>query len=502
VKLVDSKLMSSIDRRSQAEYGYPSILLMENAGIKAVAALRKHVWKGAAPRGSLVFVAGKGNNGGDAMVIARQCLLDGVGSPQLILAGEPDKGTDPGINLEMCKALGIRAIRYPENEKESLELVAAAGYIFDGIAGTGLRGPLGSPLDALVAAMNASPGIRVAIDTPSGVGDGYLEGNPAVRAEITLAMGLPKICLYLPKARAFCGKIIVVPLGFPPALVEDPSIPGELLEGKAFRRYMPRIPADVHKGRRGHLAVFAGAPGTTGAAWLCATAAARARLGLVTAFLGRDVYPIIAPKFTSVMARPLDDADQVDLDLSRFDALLVGPGWGVSAEKAGLLEKLLSSGLPGVMDADCLTLLANRMKKGPVDLLNRWVLTPHPGEFARLSGTGIEEVLRDPITLSLKLSSRLKAVIVLKGACTHIASVDGRYWIYDGVNPTLATGGSGDVLAGIVAAGIAGGMEPREAALFGVSLHGRVGKAARARLGWYLAEDMLPLIGAILGMES
>jgi hydroxyethylthiazole kinase-like uncharacterized protein yjeF len=497
VKVVDSRFMSTIDKRSQAEFGCPSLILMENAGIKALSALRRHVWKGRMPRGRLVFVAGKGNNGGDALVMARQCLHDAVGEPGIILTEKPDKGSDAEANLRMCEALGIRAVAFKEKEREALQALEEAECVFDGIAGTGLRGPLESPLDRLVEAINRAPSMKIAIDTPSGVGDGYREGHSAVRADVTLTMGLPKICLYLPKARALCGKIVVVPLGFPPTLLEDPGIPGELLERDAFRGLMPPIAPDAHKGTRGHLAVFAGAPGTTGAAWLSATAAARSRAGLVTVFLSRDVYPVLASKLSSVMARPWEG----ELDASRFDAVLAGPGWGVSAERAGWLEMLISTGLPGVIDADALTLLADRARAGKLDLSGRWVLTPHPGEFTRFSGRSVDEVLDAPIPRALELSSRLNAVVVLKGACTFIASPEGKYWIYDGVNPALATGGSGDVLSGVIAAGIAGGMTPREAALFGVSLHGRAGMAARSRMGWFLAEDMLPHISRILGAE-
>jgi NAD(P)H-hydrate epimerase len=276
-----------------------------------------------------------------------------------------------------------------------------------------------------------------------------------------------------------------------------------MLEEEAFRRLMPRIPDDAHKNVRGHLAVFAGSVGTTGAAWLCATAAGRARAGLVTAFLSRDVYPVLAAKFSSIMAKPWDGPQGgAGFEPARFSGLLVGPGWGLTDERLAWLEYLLSCRLPGVIDADGLGLLARLRERGGLSLGGKWVLTPHPGEFSRLSGESREEVVDDPVRHALSLAERLDAVVVLKGVCTCVAGAAGRYWVYDGMNPALATGGSGDVLAGIIAAAIAGGMNPLDAALAGVSLHGRVGRIARAREGWFLAEDLLPLVSHVLGKDE
>jgi NAD(P)H-hydrate epimerase len=508
VKLVDSESMAAIDRRSQEEFGIPSIVLMENAGQRAVDAVRRAspafraLFAGTKSRG-VVFIAGKGNNGGDALVMARRCRCDGVEGVSVVLAGgRPEEGSDPGRNLRMCETLGIPVVDFTERERDARALVSGAEWVMDGMSGTGLRGTLREPLAAMTEAVNSGKAFTIAIDVPSGVGDGFRPGFPAVRADMTLAMGLPKRCLYLPHARRLCGRIIVVPVGFPPAVLEDEAIAGELLEESAFRRLMPRIPEDTHKNARGHVAVFAGSPGTTGAAWLSATAAARARSGMVTAFLDEGTYPILAPKFSSVMAKPWDGPEAsggLGFEPGRFGALLIGPGWGTHGERLSWMESLLSAGIPGVIDADGLTLLGMMAGKRGFGLGGRWVLTPHPGEFSRLSEEPKEEVQNDPVLHSLALSRRLDAIVVLKGACTCIADPSGRYWIYDGMNPALATGGSGDVLAGIIAAGIAGGLKPLDAALFGVSLHGRVGRAAA---GWFLAEDLLPFISTVLGEEG
>jgi len=500
MKIVSSAAMARIDSRSQTEFSIPSMVLMEDAGVKAWAATRRLVWKDRTPRLRLVFVAGKGNNGGDAMVMARQAAVEGHTSLTLVLAGaRPDPDSVPGRMLAMCESLGIECVDWPVQAEHVLVRLAEAGWIFDGIAGTGLQGALRPPLDDLVRHVNESPGKKIAIDVPSGVGDGFRASFPAVHAVCTLTMGLPKQCLYLPAARLSCGKIIVIPVGFPPALVEDPSISGELLSPRAWRSVAPPIPADTHKNQRGHCAVFAGSPGTTGAGWLCATAAARSRVGLVTLFIESAAYPAVAPRCASIMCRPWDappEGETSAWDPSRYSGVLVGPGWGLAEEKARWLDRLIASGAQGVIDADAITLLGRR--QGRVDCAARWVLTPHPGELTRLMAAERDSVLEDPVGHALAASRRFNAVVALKGHSTVIASPDGRYWIFDGANPALATGGSGDVLAGIIAGGVAGGMSPVDAALFGVSLHAHVGRSAARRRGWFLAEDLLPLISRAL----
>jgi NAD(P)H-hydrate epimerase len=266
-----------------------------------------------------------------------------------------------------------------------------------------------------------------------------------------------------------------------------------MLDDGALRDLAP-LPREAHKGRRGHLAAFAGSEGTTGAAWLASTAAARSRPGLVTLFLDRSLYTSAIRRFQSVMVRPWDGPAQ-DFPARRFSALLVGPGWGLGPGRAEWLAHLLGLALPGVLDADGITLLAGL--DGP-RLGGRWVLTPHPGEFARLAGLEVPELLADPLPPLLEASSRLEAVILLKGHCSYVASPDGRYWILDGMNPALATGGSGDVLAGIVGGLLAGGLPPLAAARIGALLHARAGERAYGERGYFLAEDLLPYVSSLV----
>jgi hydroxyethylthiazole kinase-like uncharacterized protein yjeF len=497
--------MAEIDRRSQAEFAFPSTILMEDAGLHAWTILLRLLAGPSRPKPrGIVFVAGRGNNGGDALVMARRSAVDGVGAPSVLLAGgRPQPGSDPALMLAVCEALGIPCIDWPVQPDQARSLLSEADWIVDGIAGTGLQGALRPPLSDVVPLINAARGTRIAVDVPSGVRDGYRRGEPAVNAAITLTMGLPKNCLYLPRARVFGGKIVVVPVGFPRDLVEDAAIPGEMITRGTWREKAAPVPVDAHKNTRGHLAVFAGAKGTTGAAWLCATAAARCRVGLVTLYADAESYPVLAPKLTSVMCKPWDAAAATRGapagDPSSCSALLLGPGWGVNDAKGAWLRRLLAGSLPGVIDADALALLGAAFQGGLATLNGRWILTPHPGEFSRLAGLEKDEILDDPVGHARAFAARREAVVVLKGHSTVIAAPSGKYWILDGANPALATGGSGDLLAGIIAAGAAGGMEPVDAALFGVSLHSHVGRIAARRFGWFLAEDLVPLLSTALG---
>jgi ADP-dependent NAD(P)H-hydrate dehydratase / NAD(P)H-hydrate epimerase len=501
MKVVSSEGMALIDRRTQAEFAIPGAILMDEAGVKAWAALGRLAPDGRPPRGRLVFVAGKGSNGGDASVMARQAAVGRRrpdGCAIVLAGGRPSGGTDAEGMLAMAESLGVACVDAAAEPGRAAALIHAADWVFDGIAGTGLTGSLREPLASVVGLINASAARVVSLDVPSGVGDGFREGHPAVKAFATLTMGLPKRCLYLPRARRLCGRIVVVPVGFPPALVRAPDIPGELLPLGGWKALLPPIPPDAHKNGRGHLAVFAGSPGTTGAARLCATAAARARLGLVTLFTAPDAWQATAQGLVSVMCRPWTPGRD-GWEPDRFTGVLAGPGWGITDANAAWLDRLLGLPVGGVLDADALTLLA-RAGAGAArrDLGGRWVLTPHPGEFARLASLERDAVLDDPVAASLSLAKGMNAVIALKGHCTVVACPDGRYWILDAPNPAMATAGSGDVLAGIIAAAIAGGLRPAEAARFGVCLHACAGRLAVRRHGWFLAEDLPPLLSRML----
>jgi NAD(P)H-hydrate epimerase len=273
-------------------------------------------------------------------------------------------------------------------------------------------------------------------------------------------------------------------------LFRDESFRDELIDADLVRSLLPVVHGEGYKGSRGRIGVFAGAEGTTGAAVLCSQAAARTGAGLVYLSVDRSIYPIVASHLVSVMPRVLDADDPIDLE--RFDALLVGPGWGQQG-RGEFFERLLGSTAPGVLDADGINLLA---AGSPIDLGGRWVLTPHPGEMARLAQTDSRSVLEDPYGVSESVARAYRATVVLKSHVTFVTFPDGTLRVMDGMNPYLGTGGSGDVLAGVVAGYLARGATPEEAAVAAVYVHAQAGARAR-NSGWFLAEDLLPEISRV-----
>lgn len=519
IPLVTAQQMTEIDQRAQRAYHIPGLVLMENAGYRAWSILKEriamesdagrhgssvspahpsalhhdlthvaHHGRSSSSARRVLFVAGKGNNGGDALVMARHCAVEGVHAPTVLVTELTDRDPTAG-HRQACDALGVTVINWLTERERAEAEIEAADWIVDGIAGTGINGALSGAAAELVAALNAAAGSVMAVDCPSGVGDEFEQSFPAVRARLTVTIGLPKRHLYYRHARALAGEIVVLPIGFPPALID--AAPREwLLAGEeALPRLLPAMPRSAFKNRRGVVAVAAGAHGTSGAAVLCARAAARCGVGMVRLYCDRSVYPVIAPRLESVMVVPVDAESPIAPDGA--DAMAIGPGWGTGGERKQQLETLLAQPLSGVIDADGVVLLRQLLDAGRVSTLGgRWVLTPHPGEFARLCGLERGALPENPVPLLLTWCKRLNAVIILKGHVNYVARPDGSVTVVDGMNPALGTGGSGDVLAGVVAALLARGLSPGTAAEAGVVLHQAAGRRLLAERGLFLAEDM------------
>jgi len=491
--------MGEIDSLSQKEYGIPSLVLMENAGQKAWAILSREMEFPPDRRLRVSFVAGKGNNGGDALVMARAAFLERQVDVSAVLAAPSLKG-DAETNRAACAALGIPAVVLEEDPDAVRKQLSHADWIVDGVSGTGITGALRSPLSDLVELINhaAEKGARVAaVDVPSGIGDDFTGDRLTINAEVTLTMGLPKRCLYLPLARPRCGRIRTVPLGFPFALTEAETLQTDIVGPEELSHLLSPLSRTTYKNRRGVVAVFGGAEGTTGAPLLAATACGRSGAGLVRIFADRDVYPVIAAHGLSIMVSPLE-ADLPELD--GYSALVVGPGWGRTPERREMLEQLVATGLPGVADADALNVLAEVQAEGGSmpSFEGRWVLTPHPGECARLAAVSSKEVLSQPFETGSRLAGTSNAVVVLKGHVTYIFEPSGACHIVDGMEPAMATGGSGDVLSGVIGAFLGRGLSPRDAAIAGVLLHAQAGSELFRRAGWFLSEDLLPLLSELL----
>ncbi len=506
MKIVTADEMGDLDRRSSAEYGIPPLVLMENAGIKIWEAFLKDREKGlfrfspsAREDPRIVFLCGGGNNGGDGMVMARQGWNGGFRRLTVVLSADPGHkpfSASAETQLRICRRLGIPVINSITHPERAYESLAEADLIFDGMAGTGVKGELRAPLREMAERINRLKTNVAALDIPSGVGDRFRYGFPAVKAMVTYTVGLPKLSLYLPAARGYAGIIRIVSIGFPRALKESPLLPGSLASWEEGQKDFPLPEPGAYKNTRGHLGVFAGSEGGLGAARLASQAGGRSLSGLVTLHVDPALYAAAASCSGGVMVKPWDNDAAPDLD--RFSGLLVGPGWGRDSRKP-LLNRLLGATCGGVLDADGLNLFSEAGVSPPAV---PWVLTPHPGEMARLTGEDKKTVLEDPLGTSRHLALKSGCVVVLKTPVVYVVAPEGHFTVVDGMNAALGTGGSGDILAGIIAGFLTSGMAPYEAAWRGAALHQEAGRRQRLEGGWFLAEDLLPPISQILGQAG
>ncbi len=491
MKIVSSSRMQEIDRESINEFGFGDLILMENAGIKILEeSLKLPQFTQNIP---VISIAGSGNNGGDALVIARHIFSERPNPVTVILksaSGSPAFEKQ----YQICIKLGIEIVEFPSEQADAL--LSGNCIIFDGLTGTGLKSALHESAAGLCERINSSPGTVIAIDIPSGIGEQYCGTWPAVKADLTVTVGLPKRALYLPACRTFCGVIRSVQIGFPEQVINS-DIPDEdglyisLTDEKDIERLMPVLKADSYKNSRGHLAVLGGSEGTLGAASLCAEAAARTSTGLVSLFIDERYYPVLAAKHNSVMVKVLDSETAADR-VASLAASAVGPGWGAGDERKKLLLELLGISR-GVLDADAITILAQMKKSGEKlpDLGNRWVLTPHQGEFKRLFPELNPE---HTYTSVYAAAAELNTVVLLKGHVSMIAAPDGRITVIDGLFPQLGTAGSGDILCGIIGGYCASGMNCYDAAVLGALVHLRAGKRCATEHEWFPADMILQYI--------
>jgi len=463
MKIVSPDVMSEIDKQAINSFNIPGLLLMENAGIQCWIQIKKYIEEHNLSNIGIVIVAGSGNNGGDALVIARQAWNSGHKNISIIIS--KDNGSEMFLlHKKICENLEIPIFKFETENDKIIKIIEESGLVIDGLTGTGLIGALRSSPADLIKLINLSSAVKISIDIPSGLGDKFKLGYPVLKADLTLTIGLPKTILYYPAARIFAGEIIVVSIGFPPSLLDNPPDSGDIYFKDTIS--FPDIPLFAYKGTRGHAAVFAGSIGTVGAAVLSANAAGRTRSGLVTLFVDSNIYNIAASHLTSIMVRKLDTTVE-DSVLKGCTSILAGPGWGTE-DRSPLLEKLFDSNIPGVLDADGLNLLLkmeSQFVDSPGFLRGSWVFTPHPGEFEGLSGIDKETFLSSPLSFLRETSAKYGAVIVLKSHVTFIVTPKGDYTVVDGMNPAMGTGGSGDILSGIIYGFLAQGIEPYNAAV-------------------------------------
>jgi ADP-dependent NAD(P)H-hydrate dehydratase / NAD(P)H-hydrate epimerase len=504
IRVATASEMQEMDRRAAAEFGIPSLLLMENAGSETVREILA-AFPGISGLRVLVL-CGRGNNGGDGFVIARRLLGRGISVRTVLLARRDAVQGDARINLEILEKLGAPPVEMPDlgDLPRLRECLLSADVVVDAILGTGARGPARDILAEAIDAMNRSGRPVVSVDIPSGLGADCAEAvGPAVRATVTVTFAAPKRSLILFPAAAHAGRVRVVDIGIPRMLWADGAIGVGLLQAADVQGAFPVRDPAAHKGSYGHVLVVAGSVGKTGAAALAALGAQRIGAGLVTLAAPASLNEILEVKLTEVMTAPVPETEARTVALTALepllhlaegkDAVAIGPGLGRHPATQALVRELVTRlRIPVVLDADGLNALAGaaeclRDATGPL------VLTPHPGECARLLGVSVAKLLAERIPLVQKAAADWRLSLVLKTARTLVGDPAGGVAIVPTGNPGMATGGTGDVLTGVIAGLIAQGVAAPLAARAGAYVHGLAGDLAADRLGpeAMLAGDLL-----------
>lgn len=514
MELATSKQMRQIEAWAIDEIGIPQVSLMENAG-RAVAeeARRFAVADGRGAGFRWLILAGKGNNGGDGLVCARHLAGMGFGVSVLYAESPERMQGAAAMQRDIARRLGI-AERVFAPGNPAAGLFAGNDGLIDALLGTGSAGEPQAPYAQLIEAAAGSGLPVVALDLPSGLdADTGAVSEYCIRARLTVALGYAKRGLHQHPGAAYAGEVVVRPIGIPAGAAERAGVNTHLLTAETLRHKLglefplPRS-EDSHKGTYGHALVAAGSALMSGAGLLCARAALRAGSGLVSWAQPASSVAGLRGFAPELMLRAVPDGgagewrgtapEQAAAAAAGADALIIGPGlgrWdGDGLWLRDVLERL--GDMPAVVDADALNMIADGGAAPGVWPARRaaTVITPHPGEMARLAGLSVPEVQRDRIGLAGDYAAKHGVTVVLKGARTVVASPDGAAYVNTTGNPGMATGGAGDVLAGIVGSLLGQGLTAVQAAAYGVYWHGAAGDraaAGRAQAASLVAGDIV-----------
>ncbi len=483
--VVTAEQMRELDRLTIQDYGTASLTLMERAGAAVTEAILEN-FAGQAKQGVLI-VAGKGNNGGDGFVIARLLKQKRVRSEVVLLAGRAELTRDAAHNYSAFEKLNGKVA---EISAAGLEVLRAKftgkGLLVDAILGTGIKSEVRGLYAQVISAMNSSGLPIVSVDLPSGLDSD--RGTPlgtTIRAAMTVSLGYAKLGAVIYPGIDWVGDLVVADIGIDAAAVAQVAPYGAVLTRQEVAALVPRRQADTHKGSYGHLLVLAGSRGKTGAAALACRAALRSGAGLVSLAAPRSLNSIFASLLVEAMTEPLrEDGSEQMAELTpqewsrlveRKSAMVFGPGIGVSDATRNTLRWLLRNlEMPWVIDADGLNNLAldiDRLRSAKTPPL----LTPHPGEMARLTGQTVATVNFDRVGVARAFANRHRCYLVLKGARSVIATPEGKIFINPSGNPGMASGGMGDALTGVLGALLAQNFNPEDALKLGVFLHGFAG---------------------------
>ncbi len=476
--------MRAVDRRAIDELGIPGLVLMENAAIGVADAIGEHFPTATA----VAIVCGPGNNGGDGLALARHLDARGYRFRVFLASHKPLRG-DAAVQLQILERAGIEVANIGPDAALGPVLAACrdSDLVVDALFGTGLETALRGHYSALVEGLDRLPVAKLAVDLPSGLDASHPRPPGAfLRADLTVTFAAPKIAHVLAPAAEAVGKLVVTDLGIPSHLVAEApaAAPGplHLSTGRELAAgLIERQPAS-HKGDYGHVLLIAGGPGKAGAAILGAGAAVRGGAGLVTVAVPEPILATVDGGSLESMTVAVtadgdghlggDSLDQLLAAAAGKQAVAIGPGLGTGGGTVDIVRRLLAElDLPVVLDADGLNAFAGRLE----ELEGRsagTVLTPHPGEMGRLLGISSDEVQADRLAAVRRATDLSGAVVVLKGHRTLVADPEGGIWVNPTGNPGMASGGSGDVLTGLLAALIGQGYDLLAAAQLGVYLHG------------------------------
>ena len=511
MKVVTAEQMRQIDEEC-GKTGLPTPFLMENAG-RAVAQEVGHILDDI-ERQRILLLIGPGNNGGDGLVAARY-LHDWGTDVTLYLLGQR---SDDDPNLELVRRRDIKYIYADrdENRRTLSECLSSATAVIDALFGTGKSRPLGDitirVLNEVSQAKERRPEIRiVALDLPSGLDADSGAAEPAcLYADNTITLGFPKTGLFDSSGIERAGKVTVVDIGIPSQLAD--KIPTDMITARWVRSVLPERPLWANKGSFGRVLVIAGSLNYVGAAYLACSGAVRVGAGLVTLAPAASLLPVLATKLNEVTYLPLPEshpgiispqaARHINREVGSYDVLLMGCGLGQDQSTVRFIRSVLfrlKPALPMVLDADVLNTLA-KTPNWWQQLAGDAILTPHPGEMARLAGISIDEVQSDRVGIAKRIALEWNKTVVLKGAYTVIVSPDGQTRISPVANSGLASAGTGDVLAGIIAGLVGQGLSLSNAAACGVYLHGKAGDMVRDQIGdtGMTATDLLPVLPLVI----
>lgn len=515
MKIVTIDEIKSIEKQAIEEYGIPSIVLMENAGSEV--ARQIGVIMGRLKNKKIGILAGKGNNGGDGYVVARHLHNQGAKVKVFLIGSKSEVSGDSLKNLEILSNMGIDVIEVIHDGDWNKVKIAMnfTDCLVDALVGTGFTGQLQGNMAQVVESINKSNKTIIAIDIPSGVnGDTGQINGMAVRAHHTITFSLPKQGLLLYPGASYTGDLSVADIGIPRQLLQNETIKQNMIISPGIVGMLRKRNPNAHKGTCGKVLVVAGSKGLTGAAALTSNGAVRTGAGLVTLGIAESLHDIMEMKLTEVMTKGLAEilpgtlgqsAVTVIQEMSmQNDVVAIGPGMGRHMDTMTAIREVITKvESPLVIDADALYALIDHTDILPA-VKAVPVLTPHAGEMARLVGLTTEELDQDRIYITRQSAMDWGSIVVLKGARTIVAFPDGEVYININGNAGMATGGTGDVLTGVIAALIAQGLSSHEAALVGVYIHGLAGDivAKGGMIGMSASDIIRALPAAIFAIQE